>query len=152
MSTLVSGGQTGVDRAVLEVALARGIPYAGWCPAGGWAEDLTEPPGLLARYPALREAPGADPAERTRLNVRDSDAVLVVTRPGVRSPGTELTLAVARELGRAHLRVDVDAPELAAGWLHQLGRGLVLDVAGPRESEARGITRDARAFLESLLG
>ena len=51
---LLSGGQSGVDRAVLDVALARGIAYGGWCPRGGWAEDFPEPPGLLARYPKLR--------------------------------------------------------------------------------------------------
>ena len=75
---IVSGGQSGVDRAALDVAVARGIDYAGWCPRGGWAEDLTEPPGLLARYPHLRETPSADPAQRTEWNVRESDATLIL--------------------------------------------------------------------------
>jgi hypothetical protein len=69
---IVSGGQSGVDRAALDVAIARGIPYGGWCPKGGWAEDMPAPPGLLAHYPHLRETPSADPAERTAWNVRDS--------------------------------------------------------------------------------
>jgi hypothetical protein len=57
MSTikLISGGQSGVDRAVLDVALERGIGYGGWCPKGGWAEDFPEPPGVLANYPLLKE-------------------------------------------------------------------------------------------------
>jgi hypothetical protein len=50
---LLSGGQSGVDRAALDAALARGIEYGGWCPRGGWAEDFQRPPGLLARYPKL---------------------------------------------------------------------------------------------------
>ena len=50
---IISGGQSGVDRAALDVAIARGIAYGGWCPKGGWAEDLAVPPGLLARYPLL---------------------------------------------------------------------------------------------------
>jgi Circularly permutated YpsA SLOG family len=75
---LLSGGQSGVDRAVLDVALARGIAYSGWCPKGGWAEDFPEPPGVLANYPQLAETPLADPAQRTEWNVRDADAYLIV--------------------------------------------------------------------------
>ena len=71
---LLSGGQSGVDRAVLDVALARGIAYGGWCPKGGWAEDCPTPPGLLTKYPRLKETPLADPAQRTEWNVRDADA------------------------------------------------------------------------------
>jgi hypothetical protein len=70
---IVSGGQTGVDRAALDVAVALGMPYCGWCPRGGWAEDMPEPPGVLARYPRLEETPSEDPAQRTRWNVRDSE-------------------------------------------------------------------------------
>ena len=77
--TILSGGQTGVDRAALDAAIERGLAYRGWCPRGGSAEDLPEPPGLLARYPHLRETPEADPAERTRRNVRDGDRLLVLT-------------------------------------------------------------------------
>jgi len=81
-----------VDRAALDVAIALAIPYGGWCPLGGWAEDFPEPPGLLPRYPLLRETPLADPAQRTEWNLRDSDAVLVISLaagPAV-SRGTEL--------------------------------------------------------------
>ena len=35
-----SGGQTGVDRAALDVARELGIPVAGWCPKNGIAEDM----------------------------------------------------------------------------------------------------------------
>ena len=100
---MVSGGQTGVDRAALDTALELGLPYGGWCPPGGWAEDLTEPPGLLARYPRLRATPGSEPAQRTRWNVRDSDATLILVlagHPPAAESGTALTIAVAEELGR----------------------------------------------------
>ena len=73
--TIVSGGQSGVDRAALDAALARGLDAGGWCPAHRWAEDGPVP----ARYP-LRETPSADPAQRTRWNVRDSDATLVLAK------------------------------------------------------------------------
>ncbi len=74
VTAIVSGGQTGVDRAALDFAVERGVPYQGWVPAGGWAEDLADPPGLLARYPVLRATASADPADRTRRNnVGDCD-------------------------------------------------------------------------------
>ena len=57
MLKIVSGGQTGVDRAALDVAIGRGIAYGGWCSKGGLAEDMPNPPGLLSRYPGLRETP-----------------------------------------------------------------------------------------------
>ena len=84
MLTIVSGGQTGVDRAALDVAIELGIRYRGWCPKGGWAEDRPNPPGLLALYPQLRETPEADPHQRTEWNVRDCDCLMVlVEHPGL---------------------------------------------------------------------
>jgi hypothetical protein len=148
---IVSGGQTGVDRAALEHGRRAGIPIGGWCPAGGWAEDLPEPPGVLASYPELRATPSSDPAVRTRWNVRDCDATLVITRAGVTSPGTTLTVAIAEELGRPHLVADVRDVAGVRAWLQGLPAGVVLDVAGPRESEAPGIHAEARALLDSVL-
>ena len=79
---LLSGGQSGVDRAVLDVALARGLAYGGWCPKGGWAEDYPTPPGILTKYPRLQQTPLADPAQRTEWNVRDADACLILVDAG----------------------------------------------------------------------
>lgn len=58
---IICGGQTGVDRAALDVAIKRGLEWGGWCPKDGWAEDLTEPPGVLAIYPHLKETPLPNP-------------------------------------------------------------------------------------------
>ena len=149
IARIVSGGQTGADRAALDAAIAHGLAYAGWCPAGGWAEDLPDPPGLLARYPGLRETPSADPAERTRLNVRDSHATLIVgARPGL-SRGTDLTVETAARLGRPYLLVD-DA-DAVRDWLASLGGELTLNVAGPRESERAGVYVLVRALLGAVL-
>ena len=79
---IISGGQTGVDRAALDVAIERGMDWGGWCPKGGWAEDFPEPPGLLAKYSHLRETPERHPLQRTEWNVRDSDATLIITDGG----------------------------------------------------------------------
>jgi hypothetical protein len=144
---IVSGGQTGVDRAALEHGRRCGIPIGGWCPAGGWAEDLAEPPGVLARFPELEATPSRDPRERTRWNVRDSDATLVLSREGARSPGTALTVEVAEELGRPHLVADVEDVAAVRAWLATLPAGIVLNVAGPRESQAPGIQHEAGMLL-----
>jgi hypothetical protein len=150
---IVSGGQTGVDRAALAVGRRLGIPIGGWCPAGGWAEDLPDPPGLLALHPELRPTPSGDPGERTRWNVRDSTATLVLTRGDVVSPGTAFTVEVARELARPHLVVRVEESDAAEvrRWLTELPQPVVLNVAGPRESQAPGIHDEAGAFLEKVL-
>jgi hypothetical protein len=153
----VSGGQTGADRAALDVAIRLGIPYGGWCPRGGTAEDLPDPPGLLTRYPRLRPTGSDVPAERTALNVRDSDATLLLTdRPDALSGGTALTREVAVRLGRPHLVARTDDACVVRAWLQalrrDLGRPLVLDVAGPRESKEPGVYRAASRLLEEVLG
>lgn len=152
VSTIVSGGQTGADRAALDVAIELGMPYAGWCPAGGWAEDLPDPPGLLARYPALRATENDAPGARTELNVRDSTGTLVITRPGVVSAGTELTIRSARRLARPILIAgSADDVPAVVRWLRDLGDEAVLNVAGPRESEQPGAYAAARALLHGVL-
>ena len=74
MLKLLSGGQTGVDRAALDAAIDKGVACGGWCPKGGWAEDMPRPPGPLAFYPMLQETPLSDPIQRTEWNVRDNRA------------------------------------------------------------------------------
>ena len=68
-----TGGQSGVDRAALDVARELNIEICGWCPRGGWAEDYTTPPGLLSDYPELTETPSAGTTQRTLWNMRDAD-------------------------------------------------------------------------------
>lgn len=150
VARVVSGGQTGADRAALDVAIESGLQYGGWCPRGGWAEDLTAPPGLLVEYPDLRETSSDDPAERTELNVRDSDATLIVRLPGSTSPGTDLTLDTAARLGRPVLVTEGDAAQVS-DWLGSLSPGIRLNVAGPRESEQPGLYDLTRELLRVAL-
>jgi Circularly permutated YpsA SLOG family len=157
---LISGGQSGVDRAVLDVAVERGIDYGGWCPKDGWAEDLAEPPGLLAKYPKLKETPLPDPAQRTDWNVRDADACMIVTAVGglAVSKGTTLAEELAHRYRKPLLIVDLGDPEpvvRAALWLRvqqrRVGADLALAIGGPRESEAPGIYARASAFIHALI-
>jgi Circularly permutated YpsA SLOG family len=154
---IISGGQTGVDRAALDTAIALGLAYGGWCPRGGWAEDLQTPPGLLTRYPLLRETPSKDPARRTRWNVRDSDRTLILhdARGLAASRGTALTLRLAEQYGKLHLVVDVDQGDAAdhiMAWLANTKGAVALNIAGPRESSVPGIYEKTRAALGQAFG
>src|SRR5688572_26022372 len=147
---IVSGGQSGVDRAALDFAIAHGIPYGGWCPKGGWAEDCPDPPGVLARYPGLGETPGRDTRQRTEWNVRDSDATLVLTRSNASSPGTSVGIAAAQTYAKPHLVVDIDAIDAVGrirDWLRANPGIQTLSIGGPRESEAPGVYRSVLALL-----
>ena len=144
---MVSGGQTGVDRAALDVAIALGLEHGGWCPRGRRAEDGTIP----ARY-ALSEHASADYAARTEANVVDSDATLILHR-GELSGGTALTRDLARREDKPLLLVDLAAspdPADVRRWIDEHDVR-VLNVAGPRESHRPGIGAEARAFLHKAL-
>ena len=151
---LRSGGQTGADRAALDVGRALAIPICGWCPKGGLAEDMAEAPGLLAEYPELIEGPSDDYVERTAWNVRDSHATLIVAPAGLEpGSGTEMTKLFADALRRPCLVVEgpEDADEVRA-WLVELGHGISLNVAGPRESKCPGTYHATFELLEAVLG
>lgn len=154
-----SGGQTGADRGGLDAARDMGTPICGWCPPGGLAEDLPEPPGVLALYPELKEGQASGYVERTAWNVRDSHATLIVS-PGGLEPlsGTEMTAVFAKAFGRPILVLDdIDgnvqaAAQKALAWLQELGlRGITLNVAGPRESKVPGVYNLSRDVVTTLL-
>ena len=144
---IISGGQTGVDRAALDVALELGIACGGWCPRGRRSEDGAIPDG----YP-LTETPTDEYPERTEWNVRDADGTLILCR-GRPDRGTALTARLARRLKKPLFEVDLDAPvpaEAVRPWLDAQGIA-TLNVAGPRESSQPGIGEQARAFLRGVL-
>lgn len=155
MLTVISGGQTGADRAALEAAIATATPYAGWCPKGGWAEDMSEPPGLLTLYPNLRETPSAKPEERTDWNVRDSDALIVFVGEGGLdvSQGTRRAVRYAESLGKPVGIVSLAEPDIETRTAKFLSsfEGKPVCVAGPRESESPGLQAGALCVLQPVL-
>ena len=145
LEKVVSGGQTGVDRAALDAAMSLGIPCGGWCPKGRTAEDGFIP----ARYP-LREAVSSIPRQRTEWNVRDADGTLILTH-GQPSGGTAFTIEMAARWKRPCLILDLDlspAPDEVSAWVGRY-EIRILNVAGPRESHCPRIYEDARRFLEA---
>lgn len=143
LQRIISGGQTGVDRAGLDVAIALGIPHGGCCPHGRRAEDGTIP----LKY-QLTEHSSSEYAPRTVQNVLDADGTLVLC-PGEPTGGTLLTCQVARQHKRPLLVLDLDKlpePKVVCSWLAQ-HNVRVLNVAGPRESQSPGVGARARDFL-----
>jgi len=148
-----SGGQTGADRGALDAARSLNFPTCGWCPQGGRADDMPDPPGLLALYPELIETPSPDYLQRTAWNVRDAHATLVVV-PSADwySPGTAYTIEVAHLYERPCLTVVGVNIDAAARWLESLaGFELTLNIAGPRESFSRDIYHLSFQLVSALL-
>ena len=131
---IVSGGQTGVDRAALDAALKHQVPCGGWCPA----DRLDEFGRIPDHYPVM-ELPNGGFGDRTRQNVIDSDASIIFC-PGKLQGGTEYTLRCCEELERPHLVIDAAkiAAEQAATQVRDFVRHNqpnVINVAGSRQSE-----------------
>ncbi|MEO1614299.1 MAG: putative molybdenum carrier protein [Planctomycetota bacterium] len=144
---IVSGGQTGVDRAGLEAALAYGIDHGGWCPRGRLAEDGTIP----SRY-QLVEMDSAEYPPRTEQNVIDSDATLILYEQKLKG-GTLLTRRLAKRWSKPCLCLCLERaePRELSVWLNDQRPG-VLNVAGPRNSSAPGIDCRALDYLLRAFG
>jgi hypothetical protein len=147
---IISGGQTGADRAALDAAMAAHVPCGGWCPHDRLAEDGRIPP----QYP-VSELPGAGYPERTRRNVQDSDGTLIVSF-GAPQRGTALTFRCCQEAHKPCLVLDAAVTSIsdAVGQLaafvsrHQIK---TLNVAGPRASEQPGIYDYVNRLLSEYL-
>ena len=152
ISGIRTGGQSGVDRAAMDFAREHNIPLCGWCPKNGWAEDYPDAPGLLADYPELVETPSEDTAQRTKWNMRDSDAILTIIPEGSGiSPGTETGLAEGEALGKPMYTATGhnDVPEIAR-WISTLPDDTELCVGGPRASECLEAYDITKAILNAL--
>ena len=146
---IVSGGQTGVDRAALDAAMIHHIECGGWCPQG----RLDESGRIPEKYP-VKELPNGGFAERTAANVHDSDGT-VIFHCGELGCGTEYTVECCAEQKRP--RVLLDAEMVAPGeagkiikYFVQTVRIETLNIAGPRQSEWSGGYDYAFAALEKF--
>ena len=161
LEKIISGGQTGVDTAALNAAMALDLDFGGWCPKGRINEDGIIPP----IYDQLNEITGEYASEkenydaRTVLNIRDSDATLILV-PSIPVPekikdGTILTIAEVKKQDKPYLIINLSISdelnlELCLTWLIE-NNIHILNIAGPRESNWVGIGESAYQLLVSLL-
>lgn len=155
---VVSGGQTGADRAALDFAIEHQLQHEGWCPRGRLAED-----GPLAEQYNLRETPSRKYSQRTKWNVRDSDATVVFTLAEVATGGTALTLRVAKNYGKPVLHLareghasagTAEAIRAAADELNhfiEANEVYHLNIAGPRASQSPRIANFVWSVLAAAL-
>lgn len=146
---IVSGGQTGVDRAALDVAMELSIESGGWCPKGRKAED-----GKIDNKYPLQETPSDDYAQRTEWNVRDSDGTLILAFHEI-SGGTQFTVEMAHKYKKPCLVQDLQDsgpdPDAFWKWLEE-NRICTLNIAGPRQSHDPGkVYKTAREAIMRLL-
>jgi hypothetical protein len=147
---IISGGQTGADRAALDVAIKLGIPRGGWVPKGRIAED-----GPISEKYQLQEMPTDSYPARTEQNVIDSDGTLIIAR-GKLSGGTDYTRKMTLKHKKQLLGIDLnltnhhDAASLVASWI-KLQRVEILNVARPRASKDQEIYRDVLTILENVI-
>jgi hypothetical protein len=149
--TIISGGQTGADRAALDFAVTNGFAHGGWCPRGRRAED-----GEIPSCYSLRETPSKHYSQRTKWNVRDSDATVVFSVKSQLTGGTRLTHELAQRLGKPALLLSRDANDVPSA-ADQLRRFVdqddvcTLNVAGPRASQEPEIGAFVTDVLASAL-
>jgi len=148
VETIVSGGQTGVDRAALDAAISLGIMHCGWCPRGRRAED-----GLIPEHYMLRELESTEYAERTKRNVIESDATLVL-HTNILQGGTLLTCKFAERQLKPCLRIRLSHSgrlQRVRDWLAKY-EVRTLNVAGPRASKEPMVYDRAFEYLLKLFG
>ena len=147
---IISGGQTGADRAAFDFALENDFEIGGFVPKGRLAED-----GRISdKYPNLIETETENPAERTELNVKTSDATLILSH-GELKGGSLLTLEIAEKYKKPFLHIDFSALPLEQAiektqkWLDSIDCK-TLNVAGSRASEDSKIYEKTKNFLQKL--
>ncbi len=147
---IISGGQTGADRAALDAAIELGIPHGGWVPKGRRAED-----GRITNRYHLTEMPSGHYHKRTQQNVLDADGTLIISHGRLKG-GSALTRKLAQKHHRPFLHLDLDRLSVTEGsrkmrsWIEAQAI-TVLNVAGPRASEAPRIYDAVTSILLKAL-
>jgi hypothetical protein len=148
INKIISGGQTGADRAGLDAAIESGVEHGGWAPRGRKAEDGTIPD----KYDLTELTMGGYP-KRTEQNVVDSDGTVIFSF-GKLTGGSLLTRRLARKHNRPCLHIDLDTDDnpghLLRDWLIDWNIK-ILNVAGQRASQALGIYERVKRIVKTVL-
>jgi hypothetical protein len=142
---IVSGGQTGVDRAALDWALSRGIECGGWCPKARRAEDGPIP----SKYPLI-ETPSANYVQRTEWNVRDTGGTVIISIARILSGGSKKTVEFAKKHSKPCLHIHSGVKDAGKRLREFVSENEIktLNVAGPRASKEPGVANFVREILE----
>ncbi|MEM7015317.1 MAG: putative molybdenum carrier protein [Verrucomicrobiota bacterium] len=149
LTKIVSGGQTGADRAALDWAIENGVEHGGWCPRGRRAED-----GLIDPRYSLDETTSEAYPVRTKWNVRDSDATVIFTIGSQLTGGSKLTAEFAREFTKPWLHISsVATPDPTMALRRFIDENFVqiLNVAGPRDSTEPQVAEFVRDTLNDAI-
>lgn len=145
---IISGGQTGVDRAALDFAIENNIPCGGWCTKGRLAED-----GIIDKKYPLQEAESSEPTVRTKKNVDDSDAVLVFVKDKL-DEGTVVAIDYAEAIGKplfiVYLQMNLSDQEEGLDRFVEEYHIHKINIVGPRESKCLSIYHKTRFFLNEM--
>lgn len=142
---IISGGQTGVDRAALDFAHAKQINSGGWCPKGRWAED-----GIISQKYQLQETTSDNIDERTAKNVEEADGTLIICRKRL-DTGSLQTIQHCKTFGKPFLLIKEGEENSFNKWM-QSNSINILNIAGPRESNEPGIYIFALKILTEIFG
>jgi len=150
LKTILSGGQTGVDRAALDVALKLKIHCTGWCPKGRLAED-----GIISALYPLKETKSIKPEVRTEQNVIDADATLILTKEHNLDKGSQYTIEMCKKHNKPILVLNLDdqsevLSETFIKWLSEL-QVKTLNIGGPRESSIPGLYNSSKEILLTII-
>jgi len=144
---IVSGGQTGVDRAALDMALELGISCGGWCPKGRKARD-----GVIPECYPLRETDTAGYMKRTKMNVLDSDGTLILYLDAL-AGGSEFTFEFARKRNKPVKAIDMathqESYSQVIEWIKRSDIQ-ILNIAGPSEKDELNIHGQTSHYLREL--
>jgi hypothetical protein len=134
LKKIISGGQTGADRAALDFAIEHEIPHGGWCPKGRTAED-----GPLAAKYLLTETPSSGYPQQTQWNVRDSDGSVIFSIAPALTGGSKKTVefAIKHNKPRLHLHEGTASPESALLKFIQDHEIATLNVAGRERARSQ---------------
>ena len=147
---IITGGQTGVDRAALDFAIKNGILCGGYCPKGRKAED-----GIIPTTYPLTEIQSGDYQDRTEMNIKHSDGTLIISINQYFDKGTSLTKRLCNQHSKPSIVVDLDQSYLQQinsiqSWITECKLNTI-NIAGPRESALPGIYVKTMEFLEVLI-
>lgn len=155
LKKIISGGQTGVDRSGLDIAIELNYEYGGWCPRGRKAEDGIIDP---IKYANLEETSSDNYPQRTEFNVRDSDGTLIIINGEQMnmSRGSKLTVRMTKKYNKPLFIINLNENNdnlneiKIIEWI-LMNNIQILNIAGPREETTPGIYNLSQQFLRSLL-